>query len=241
MTRPRERARELCFLLEDEGAEVVSLPLLELLPPTNPAPLRAAAEHIQRYRWVLFSSPSAVDALAEALREAGNLARLSTLKLGAVGPRTAHAIEALGLKVTVVAERTTGLGLAEALKQDLAAGEEVLLPAAEEGRRELQEALEAGGVPVVRVAAYRAEQLPLDAQVRARLTGEPPDVVVLASPRTAEALAELPEGEALLRRAHVVAIGPTTAAALAALRVRVATVARTPTPEGLLEAVVAAR
>ncbi|HZA52583.1 MAG TPA: uroporphyrinogen-III synthase, partial [Myxococcaceae bacterium] len=47
VTRPRDRAGELCFLLEDEGAEVVSIPLLELLPPEDPRPLRAAAERIQ--------------------------------------------------------------------------------------------------------------------------------------------------------------------------------------------------
>ena len=29
--RPRERAEQLCFLLEDEGAEVLAVPLLELL------------------------------------------------------------------------------------------------------------------------------------------------------------------------------------------------------------------
>lgn len=241
VTRPRERAEALCFLLEDEGAEVEALPLLELLPPTNPAPLRAAAEQVGRYRWVLFTSPAAVEALAEALREAGTLSRLSSVKLGAVGPRTAHALEALGLQVAVVAERTTGLGLAEALRQDLRAGDEVLLPAAEEGRRELQEALEGEGIPVTRVAAYRAEQLALPAEVRVRLAARPPDVVVLASPRTAEALWEMPGGAELLTRARVVAIGPTTSAAVQALEVPVAAVARTPTPEGLLEAVVAAR
>ena len=42
--RPRERAQALCFLLEEEGAEVVALPLLELEPPTDPRPLQAAAE-----------------------------------------------------------------------------------------------------------------------------------------------------------------------------------------------------
>ena len=58
MTRPRERAEELCFLLEDEGAEVLSVPLLELRPPEDPRPLASAAEHIQRYKWVVFASPS---------------------------------------------------------------------------------------------------------------------------------------------------------------------------------------
>ena len=44
VTRPRARSEELCFLLEEEGAEVVALPMLELEPPTDARGLRAAAE-----------------------------------------------------------------------------------------------------------------------------------------------------------------------------------------------------
>src|SRR4051794_6815347 len=79
VTRPRERAEELCFLLEDEGAEVIALPVLELKPPANPRPLQAAAEGAQRYRWVVFASPTAVEAWMEALREAGTLERMGRI------------------------------------------------------------------------------------------------------------------------------------------------------------------
>jgi len=46
--RPRERAEQICFLLEDEGAEVLAIPLLELEPPGDPRPLRAAAELLRK-------------------------------------------------------------------------------------------------------------------------------------------------------------------------------------------------
>ena len=124
VTRPRERAEELCFLLEDEGAEVLSIPLLELRPPEDPRPLASAAEHIQRYKWVVFASPSSVDALMEALREAGTSDRLRRVKVAAVGPRTARvvaigpttatALERLGLPPTTVAERPTMESLVDA-------------------------------------------------------------------------------------------------------------------------------
>ena len=48
VTRPRERSEELCFLLEDEGAQVLHVPLLELRPPEDPRPLVAAAEEGRR-------------------------------------------------------------------------------------------------------------------------------------------------------------------------------------------------
>src|SRR5262245_12382120 len=88
VSRPRERAGSLCFLLEDEGAEIVVLPLLEILPPREERPLQAAAEHIHRYPWVALASPAAVTAIAEAARRAGTFARLSEAALAVVGPST---------------------------------------------------------------------------------------------------------------------------------------------------------
>jgi len=235
--RPRERAEALCFLLEDEGAEVVALPVLELLPPTDPRPLRAAAEMVHRYAWIAFASPAGVDACVEAVREANGLERLSRVKLAAVGPRTAKALASLGLAVAL--ESSGGGGsLAEALLPRLSAGDEVLLPAAEEGRTELAEALDAAGVAVTRVAAYRAERAALDEEALATLAASPPAAVVLASPRTAEALLDAigSRGAAWFGAAKRVAIGPTTAAALSQLGWPADQVAAAPTPEGLVEA-----
>jgi uroporphyrinogen-III synthase len=239
VTRPKERVEELCFLLEDEGAEVVSLPLLELRPPEDARPLAAAAESIQRYRWVVFASPSAVDALVEALREAGTMGRMGVVKVAAVGPRTARTVESYGLKVAVEPTETTGWGLFEAMKDDLQPEDEVLLPAAEEGRRELELALREQGVRVTRVTAYRATPAALPPEVQEELRTSPPDVVLFASPRTAEVFLEA-AGRERLGQAKVVAIGPTTSGALARLGVEVSAVAERPTPEGLVDAAIRA-
>jgi uroporphyrinogen-III synthase len=239
VTRPKERVEELCFLLEDEGAEVVSLPLLELRPPEDARPLAAAAESIQRYRWVVFASPSAVDAFMEALREAGTLGRMGVVRVAAVGPRTARTVEGYGLKVAVEPAEANGLGLHEAMKDDLQPEDEVLLPAAEEGRRELELALREQGVRVTRVTAYRTTAAELSAQEQEALRTAPPDVVLFASPRTAEVFMEA-AGRERLGQAKVVAIGPTTSAALARLGIEVAAVAERPTPEGLVDAAIRA-
>jgi uroporphyrinogen-III synthase len=239
VTRPRERAEELCFLLEDEGAEVLSVPLLELRPPEDPRPLAAAAEAIQRYRWVVFASPSAVEALMEALREAGTVDRLRRVKVAAVGPRTARAAEAYGVEIAAEPAENTGQGLFDAIKDSLQTGDEVLLPAAEEGRRELEEALREAGVLVTRVTAYRSTPSPLPAEALALLEASPPDVALFASPRTAEVFLET-VGRERLGVARVVAIGPTTAAALERLGMPATTVAERPTSESLVDAAVRA-
>jgi uroporphyrinogen-III synthase len=242
VTRPRERAEELCFLLEDEGAEVHALPLLELLPPEDPRPLRSAAEHVHRYAWVAFASPSAVEALVEATRQAGTLGHLAKARLAAVGPQTARALERSGLPVAREAQVATGRGLYEALRELLQPGDEILLPAAEDGRRELSEALQEAGFGVSRVCAYRSAASALDPAALARLSERPPQVVFFGSPRTAEAFLETlgEQGRRLAEGARVVAMGPTTAGAVERLGLRVAAVASRPTSEGLVEAAISA-
>src|SRR5215469_5696484 len=212
--RPRERAEQICFLLEDEGAEVLAIPLLELEPPTDPRPLQAAAELLGRHAWVAFASERGVTALVEAARTAGTLDVLRTRKLAAVGPGTAASLAAHGLDPTLVASVSTGEGLAEALVPRLAPGEVVLLPAAEDGRRELEDGLRAAGVAVERVAAYRSRPVGSEPEGWAEVVAHPPRCVLFGSPRTVEAFLALPGAEPLVPRIRAVAVGPTTAAAL---------------------------
>jgi len=238
--RPRERAEPLCLQLEDEGAEVVALPLLELEPPTDPRPLQAAAELLSRFAWVAFASERAVTALVEAARTAGTLDVLRTRKLAAVGPATAAALSAQGLEPALVATVSTGEGLALALVPRLQAGEVVLLPAAEQGRRALEEGLVVAGVTVERVAAYRASPAGTAPEGWAEVVARPPRCVLFGSPRTVEAFLSLPGAAALVAAVRAVAVGPTTAAALRARGWEPAATASAPTPPEWVEAAVRA-
>jgi len=242
VTRPRERSQELCFLLEDEGAQVVSLPLLEFLPPDDERPLRCAAEQIHQYAWIAFASPLAVRALLGAVRQAGTFERLERLKLAAVGPGTASELAVHRLTVAKQAQLHTGAGLAEVLVGSMDTHEQVLVPAAQEGRPELEEALRAAGIRVVRVAAYRSQPRTVDAASLRALASDPPQVVLFGSPRTVEAFFDLASSDDTsgLRRAKFVAIGPTTAAALDKLGIAPAAVAERPTSEALVDAAVRA-
>ncbi|MGO8970284.1 MAG: uroporphyrinogen-III synthase [Myxococcaceae bacterium] len=259
VTRPRNRSEELCFLLEEEGAEVVALPMLELEPPSDGRALRAAAETLGRFSWVAFASVAGVEALAEAARVAGTTAALRRLKVAVVGAATARAALTAGLQVHLVCEGGTGTALGKELAQTLLPSDEVLLPTAEEGRPELEAAFaetttaqlatEAPpsakrGTPVrapglTRVPAYRSTRLEVAEEVWADLRARPPVAVLFASPRTAEAFLEA-GGRAVLAQARVVAIGPTTAAALASSGFKADGVAERPSSAELVEAAVRA-
>jgi uroporphyrinogen-III synthase len=242
VTRPRERAEELCFLLEDEGARVTALPLLELVPPQDPRPLQAAAERLSRFDWVAFASPSAVAALVDAARQAGTFDQLRRARLAAVGPRTARALRAHGLSLEHQADGG-GAALAEAMRPSLRPGDRVLLPAAADGRAELREGLDTAGAEVTAVCAYRALQAELDPSLVAALEQDPPALAFFGSPRTAEALWDAlgaDRARALLARAASIAIGPTTRAALDELGAPRAATAERPTAESMVDAAAAA-
>jgi len=242
VTRPRERAAELCFLLEDEGAEVVSLPLLELLPPEDERPLRAAAEQIHRYTWIAFPSPAAVESLINAIHQAQSEDRLRLAKIAVVGPGTARAARAAGLAIALESPVRTGAGLADALGPQLAESDEVLIPAAQEGRPELEDHLRRFGARITRVSAYRTERAGLVESQLEMLAARPPQLLLFSSPRSAEALdaRASPALRMTLQRSHSIAIGPSTAAALEKLGFRVSAVAEHPTSASLVDAAVRA-
>lgn len=242
VTRPRGRAEELCFLLEDEGAEVLAVPVLELLPPADARPLRAAAEHVHHYAWIAFASPLAVDALVDAVRQAGSFAQLTRVRVAAVGPRTAKQAQNAGLTPVITVETGGGEALAEAMRPLLQRGDEILLPTAEHGRDELLNALTDAGADVTRVVAYRSERTPIDPETLTALRATPPDAAIFASPRTAEAFLEaLGEGGLTVAlKMKRVAIGSTTAHALEHLGMPADAVAAAPTPVGLVDATIRA-
>ncbi len=249
VTRPRGRSEELCFLLEEEGAEALALPMLELEPPSDGRGLRAAAETLGRFSWVAFASSAAVEALAEAARTAGTVAALKRLKVAVVGAGTARAARAAGLEVTLECRQGTGATLGQELAPRLQPAEEVLLPSAEQGRPELEAALveAASGPPgagslspsVTRVAAYRSTPLPVADAVWEDLRARPPAAILFASPRTVEAFLEA-GGRPVLEKARAVAIGPTTATALTAFGFPPAGVAEQPKAVAFVEAAVRA-
>jgi uroporphyrinogen-III synthase len=240
VTRDRQRARKLSRLLSDNGAKVIALPLIEIQPPSSWAPLDSAVERLARgaYDWTLFASPTAVTTFSERV----SVSRLARTRIGAVGPSTAAALRARGVRVDLTPEEFT----AEALAETLGPGEgEVLLPRVEDGPRGAVEHLISLGWRVDEVPAYRNVPVaPEPGLVREVRAGEF-DVVTFTSGSAARRFAALvpPAGVGLGLQGPaeriVACIGPATAGAAEAAGIRVDVVASEHTVEGLVNALVA--
>lgn len=238
VTRARAQARELTAALEALGAEVVELPTIRIVPPADPEPLRRAAEEAAGFDWIVFTSANAVERFAAALAATGgDERRLRSVRVCAVGPATAAALAARGVRADVVPEEFVSDAAAGAMSAvDELRGRRILLPRARAARAALPEALRAAGGVVVEVEAYATELDGRGAEVvRERLAGGEVDVVTFTAGSTVRAFAEL-VGTAV-GRARVATIGPVTSAVARAVGIRVDVEAAEHTIEGLVQVV----
>jgi uroporphyrinogen-III synthase len=227
-------------LLERQGAEVMLVPTIEIVPPDSYEPLDEALKHASDFDWLVVTSANAVRVIGERLTELRlTSVALTHLRCAAVGHATAEALRELGLAVEVVPERAVGEALAEALP-DRVRGQRVLLVRAAVARDVVPDALQAAGAAVTVVDAYRTA-IPADAVERARAALDPerlPDAVVFTSGSTVTHLLDVLHEAGLSFPAQMacVSIGPVTSTALRDAGFAVAAEAETASLDGLVDA-----
>lgn len=217
VTRARQQASDLSSLLRQFGATPVEMPVIRLAPPESWAPLADALADMERFDWLVFTSANAVSALRDYLRERElDLRVLKGPRVAAIGPHTAAAVEAAGLRVALQPEEYVAESLLEALAADGLAGRRLLLLRAAEGREVLPEKAREAGAEVTVVPVYQT--LPattLDAEVVALLEERKVDFVTFASSSSVKnfvAALGAEKARALLQDVCVGCIGPVTAA-----------------------------
>ena len=229
--------------LERAGSQVLRAAVTRTVPG-EAAALEATARRIVagEAAWLVLTSARTVEVLAPYL----HVPVPSALQVAVVGPATARA----WTRITGTSPDLVARGSATALLEEPelacsppvpSAAKRVLLPASSLADPALADGLRRAGWEVEQVAAYTttttdASDLP-PGLARTWATGGV-DAVILTAPSTTRAVLELlgspPPGTRL------VAIGATTAAAARELGLPVAAIASSPTPEGLLQAVISA-
>jgi uroporphyrinogen III methyltransferase/synthase len=244
VTRTRRQASELSRMLADLGAEPIELPSIEIVETADSRDVRGAIEDLRTsaYGWVVFTSANAIEVFMRHVTEDGFDARaFGRAQIAAIGPGTAEALAAHGLRADVMPERFVGEGLAEAFVGRMMRGQRVLLPRAADAREVVVEALQRMGARVDELTLYRSE-VPKDpdAEGLRRLRAGEVDVATFASSSSVRNLVEMLGGDIEpLRRATIAAIGPVTAEAVADAGLRVDVTAEAHTVPGLVRALVA--
>jgi len=237
VTRPAEQAEGLRAALEALGATVHAVPVIRVLPPQDPQPLRQAAATLHAYDWVVFTSRNGVRALAQWTGR-GDARWPAGLRVACIGPATAQAARQLGWPVHLQPARYVAESLVDSFRQQGVRGARVLVVRAQEARDVLPEGLRGLGARVEVVAAYRTEPAYNEAERLQQVLRRGVDLAAFASPSAVSAAVRLCGGVDLLRSVPVVCIGPVTASAAGRAGLQVVGIAHTYTQEGLVEAVV---
>ena len=238
VTRAREQASELTEGLRAHGAAVIEVPLAHFAWPDDCTALDAALAHLATFSWLAVTSANAVEFTWQRLRHLGKDARaLAHVRIAAVGPATARALEAHGLHADLVPSTADSAHLATALVATTTPTS-ILIPQADNARTILRDHLIEAGWSVTTPTAYAAQ--PLVPTIH--LDAHEFDAVTFASSATVERFLSYAGLERVQQwvaaGCRLYAIGPQTAATVTAHGLPVAAVADGASVAGLVDAVV---
>jgi uroporphyrinogen-III synthase len=234
VTRPDGQADALIERLAARGIEGVSVPTVAIRRAAT-AELVAALGALPGADWLVVTSVNGADALVRSLRHRS----LPTgLRLAAVGPATAAALERGGLHVDHVPAEYRTAEIAGGLGE--VGGRRVILFRADNATADLREALLERGARVEEHAAYRVTEAPARSRDRLRAALRSPlDGVAFTSGSTVRGLMRLTPAVDRPRARVLTAfcIGPVTADVARRHGFAVAAVASEHTSDGLAAAI----
>lgn len=106
VTRTREQASALSDRLSAMGAEVLELPTIRIVPPSDRKDFAAAVVDSPHYDWLVFSSPNGVKKFFEAFFAVyEDIRELGGARIAAVGPGTAAQLKKIGLMVDIMPQK----------------------------------------------------------------------------------------------------------------------------------------
>lgn len=214
ITRPRVQAAPFVKLLQQQGAETICIPTIEIVPPEDLAPLDQALQELSGFDSLILTSVNGVAAFFERLAaQQLDLRSLAGVQLIAVGPKTAQALEQRGLRPDLIPARYQAEGLVEELLEQGVKGRRILYPRAEIARTLIIDKLGEAGAEVVAPVAYRTiRPTGKEEMIRHLLDAGELDAVCFSSSSTFDNLVAMfgDELSELQGRAEFFSIGPLT-------------------------------
>ena len=237
VTRARAQASGLAATLAALGADVIELPAIRVVPRIDSAEVSDAVGAIHSYALVCLTSPNGVRLLFDALEAAGlDVRALANATVAAIGPGTARALAARGIRADVVPERSVAEALVESLEAVDVTDRPVLVARAADARDVLPDALRERRAKVDVVALY--ETVAEEPDPEAVEAASSADYVTFTSSSTVRNFVAA-IGGGFPERARVVSIGPVTSEAAREAGLTVDVEAESHDLDGLVEALLA--
>ena len=218
ITRPEAQSAGTRELLLEKGATPFSFPVIKTYPPDSWNLLDDAISRLDSYDGLIFTSVNGVRFFIKRLHSLDkDIRELKGIRLYAIGPKTAKAVEELGIKVDVVPENYVAESLLESIGKELVKGKRFLLPRATIARETLPNELRKNGAKVDIAPSYQT--LPnkeIDREVLKKIMAGEIDVITFTASSTIDNFFKLAGKDSLeaLKKIVIACIGPVTAKTL---------------------------
>ncbi len=220
VTRTREQASQLGSKLEELGADVLTLPTIRIVPPSDRKDFASAVVDSPHYDWLIFSSPNGVKRFFEAFFAVyEDIRELGGARLAAVGAATAAELKKYGLMVDVMPRKAVAEELIAEFDRKAdefggVANVTMLWVHSEKGRDVIYKELMKRQAIVDECIAYNTVPETEDPTgARARMEAEGVDWLTFASSSAVHSFMAM--GIALPPGCRIASIGPVTTATLA--------------------------
>lgn len=246
VTRTREQASQLSRRLHELGAEVLEIPTIKILPPSEDRrqDLIDALLELNSYNWLVFTSPNGVTAFFDLFfKRFQDLRDIGGARIAAIGPATAAKLKELHLQVDLMPDEALASKIAaEFDKFETVENLKVCLLRAEVANPDLPKALEELGAIVDDIPVYQTapETEDLNGAV-ANLAEGGAEWITFTSASTVEhfhARFDLPKLLKKFPQAKLASIGPETSKAIRALGLDPAAEAKDHSIEGMVQLLV---
>ena len=218
ITRPKDRAKKACEIVEELGGVPVLAPTLDL-EPVNTESLKNLVERKEDLDWIIFTSPTTIVSLNKFYPD---FIKTLSCRLAVIGNKTGRLAEKNGLTVDLMPGDFTAEGLIEEFKKRGITNQVIGIPRTASARPVLPEELERLGNEVILAEAYKS-LFPMDEDavkdLISKIENREIDAITFTSPLTVENFFEIVEdkqkiAKLLSENLLTVCIGPITAKVL---------------------------
>ena len=218
ITRPRDRAKKACEIVEKLGGKPILAPTLDL-KPVNTESLKNLVANKDKLDWIVFTSPTTIVSLNKFYP--GFIENLNC-KLAVIGNKTGKLAEKQGVKVDLMPDDFTAEGLVEEFSKREITNQIIGIPRTASARSTLPDGLKSLGNEVILAEAYKS-LFPMDddkvKELISKIENKEIDAITFTSPLTVENFFKIAEdkerlAELLSNNLLTVSIGPITARVL---------------------------
>ncbi len=226
ITRTIEQSEESASALTSLGANVIIIPTLDIVPPSDWSKFDSVVSHSEKIDFIIFTSVHSVQMFLKRCKEIGALINYNRTKVVAVGSKTSAYCHKNNINVNIVPDKFSAEGVIEALSKYNMRNKVVFIPRSAIGREELPMGLKDLGaiiksVPVYNVAIPSSENVRTNLQ---QLDSTKVDLFIFTSPSTFEnflQIADVKNPFQYFGKFDIAAIGPTTKEAIESKKVKV--------------------